>query len=188
MSAERESALVWESPPLAEIIRAINKNSNSVMTRQLLFTLGLEASSLPGTRAGGVEVIRNHIAARGLNADSLVIDNGSGLSRQTRISAQLLADIFRLAQESPYGAEFMASMSIGGLDGTTRKRLAGAQARGSSHVKTGSLDEVSAIAGYVHGPSGVTYVVAAMIDAVDAHRGPGEEFLDALIEWVHDLP
>ena len=188
VSAERKPALVWESLRLAEIIRKINKNSNNVMTRQLLYTLGREASFLPGTRAGGVEVIGNHLASRGLNAESLVIENGSGLSRQTRISARLLADILQLAQEPPYGVEFMASMSIGGLDGTTRKRFASAHARGRSHVKTGSLDDVSAIAGYVHGASGVTYVVAAMVNAVDAHRGPGEEFLDALIEWVHELP
>ena len=185
---ELEPVLVRESLRLAEIIRKINKNSNNVMTRQLLYTLGREASFLPGTRAGGVEVIGNHLASRGLNAESLVIENGSGLSRQTRISARLLADILQLAQEPPYGVEFMASMSIGGLDGTTRKRFASAHARGRSHVKTGSLDDVSAIAGYVHGASGVTYVVAAMVNAVDAHRGPGEEFLDALIEWVHELP
>ena len=188
VSEELEPVLVWGSLPLAEIIRKINKSSNNVMTRQLLYTLDLETSSSPGTRAGGIEVIHDHLAARGLNADSLVIDNGAGLSRRARISAQLLTDILQLAQESPYGAEYMASMSIGGLDGTTRRRFAGAQARGRSHVKTGSLDNVSAMAGYVHGPSGVTYAVAAMINATDSHRGPGEEFLDEMVNWAHELP
>ena len=183
-----EPALVWRSPPLAEIIREINKYSNNVMTRQLLYTLGVEASSSPGTRAGGVEAIRDHLSARGLNTGSLVLDNGAGLSRQTRISAQLLADILQLAQEPPYGAEFMASMSLAGLDGTTRKRFAGREVLGRSHVKTGSLDHVAAVAGYVHGAGGVTHVVAAMINATDVHRGPGEEFLDELVNWVHELP
>lgn len=188
VSEELEPILVWESPPLLDIIRRINKFSNNVMTRQLLFTLGVEASDRPGTRAGGVDVIHDHLASRGLNVDSLVIDNGAGLSRRTRISARLLADMLELAQQPPYGAEFVASMSIGGLDGTTRRRFDGAEALGRSHVKTGSLDDVAAIAGYVHASSGITYVVAAMINATDAHRGTGEEFLDALVEWVHGLP
>ena len=171
MSEELEPILVWDSLPLGDVIRRINKFSNNVMTRQLLYTLGLEASDRPGTRAGGVDVIRDHLASRGLNVDSLVIDNGAGLSRQTRISAQLLADMLQLAQQPPYGAEFMASMSIGGLDGTTRRRFEDDEALGRSHLKTGSIDHVAAIAGYVHALSGTTYVVAAMINATDAHRG-----------------
>ena len=174
VSEELEPILVWESPPLLDIIRRINKFSNNVMTRQLLFTLGVEASDRPGTRADGVDVIHDHLASRGLNVDSLVIDNGAGLSRRTRISVRLLADMLELAQQPPYGAEFVASMSIGGLDGTTRRRFDGAEALGRSHVKTGSLDDVAAIAGYVHASSGITYVVAAMINATDAHRGTGE--------------
>lgn len=188
VSEEQEPILVWESPPLLEVIRRINKFSNNVMTRQLLYTLGVEASDRPGTRAGGVDAIRDHLASRGLDVDSLVIDNGAGLSRQTRISAQLLADTLQLAQQPPYGAEFVASMSIGGLDGTTRRRFDGDEALGRSHLKTGSIDHVAAIAGYVHALSGTTYIVAAMINATDAHRGTGEEFLDALVEWAHGLP
>ena len=188
LSGALEPVLVWESPPLLDIIRRINKFSNNVMTRQLLYTLGVEASDRPGTRAGGVDVIHDHLALRGLHTDSLVIDNGAGLSRRTRISAQLLADMLELAHQPPYGAEFVASMSIGGLDGTTRRRFDSAEALGRSHLKTGSIDDVAAIAGYVHASSGATYVVAAMINATDAHRGTGEEFLDALVDWVHGLP
>ena len=188
VSEELEPILVWESPPLLDIIRRINKFSNNAMTRQLLYTLGVEASDRPGTRAGGVDVIRDHLGSRGLNVDSLVIDNGAGLSRRTRISAQLLADMLELAQRPPYGVEFVASMSIGGLDGTTRSRFDGAEARGRSHVKTGSLEDVAAIAGYVHASSGTTYVVAAMINATDAHRGTGAGFLDELVKWAYELP
>ena len=183
-----EPILVWESPPLLEIIRRINKFSNNVMTRQLLYTLGVEASDTPGTRAGGVAVIHDHLASRGLHADSLVIDNGAGLSRRTRIAAQLLANVLELAQRPPYGAEFVASMSIGGLDGTTRRRFAGAEALGRSHLKTGSIDDVAAIGGYVHAASGTDYVVAAMINSADAHRGTGAEFLDELVKWAYALP
>ena len=187
VAEDAEPALIWRSRPLGEVIRSINKFSNNVMTRQLLFTLGAEGSGEPGTRQGGAAVIRRYLADRGLSSASLVVDNGAGLSRHTRISAALLADVLVRAQASPYGAEFIASMSIGGLDGTTRGRFTDREA-GRVHVKTGRLDHVTALAGYVHAANGNTYVVSAMVNATDAHRGPGRELLNALVSWVHDLP
>jgi len=182
-----EPVLTWRSRPLGEVIRSINKYSNNVMTRQLLYTLGAEKSKAGGSREGGVDVIRRYLVDRGLSPETLVIANGAGLSRETRISAALLAEVLRLAQASPYGAEFTASMSIGGLDGTTRGRFNG-QEEGRAHVKTGRLDHVTALAGYVHAASGKTYVVTAMVNATDAHRGPGGELLNELVSWVHALP
>ena len=182
-----EPALTWHSRPLAEVIRSINKYSNNVMTRQLLYTLGAERSTEAGTREGGVGAIRDYLVERGLSPESLVLVNGAGLSRDTRISAALLADVLDLAQGSPFGAEFMSSMSIGGLDGTTRGRFDEPE-EGRAHVKTGRLDHVTAMAGYVHAGNGKTYVVAAMVNAPDAHRGPGGELLNELIGWVHALP
>ena len=187
VAEDAEPALIWRSRPLGEVIRSINKYSNNVMTRQLLFTLGAEGSGEPGTREGGAAVIRRYLADRGLGAASLVVDNGAGLSRNTRISAALLADVLARAQASPFGAEFMASMSIGGLDGTARRRFTDREA-GRVHVKTGRLDHVTALAGYVHAANGRTYVVSAMVNATDAHRGPGRELLNELVSWVHDLP
>jgi len=188
ISEDAEPALTWRSRPLAEVIRSINKFSNNVMTRQLLYTLGAEVLGPPGTRAGGIEVIRAHLAERGLDPGSLVIDNGAGLSRETRISAALLAATLRLAARSPHGPEFLASLSLGGLDGTTRGRFNGGAEAGRMHVKTGRLDDVTALAGYVHAASGATYVVSAMVNAPDVHRGPGEELLDVLMRWIHAQP
>ena len=186
IDADMEPMLTWQSPPLAEVIRSINKYSNNVMTRQLLYTLGAEQNSVSGTREAGIEVIYNYLTERGLNPLSLVVDNGAGLSRDTRISASLLTNVLELAQTSSFGSEFMASMSISGLDGTTRGRFDDSQ-EGRAHIKTGSLDDVAALAGYVHAASGKTYLVSAMVNAPDAHRGPGRELLDELISWVYEL-
>ena len=139
----------WRSKPLGEIVRSINKNSNNVMTRQLLYTLGAEAAGAPGTRENGVEAVRELLAARGLNIDSLMLQNGAGLSRDERASMQFLVDLLRAAYRSPYAPEFIASLSLGGLDGTTRGRFDAAPAAGVMHLKTGRLDHVSAVAGYV---------------------------------------
>ena len=185
---DSEPVMVWRSRPLGEVIRSINKFSNNVMTRQLLYTLGAEQLEPPGTERKGVQAIHDYLVGMGLDVASLALDNGAGLSRDTRISAQLMADVLRTAYESVYMPEFLASLSLGGLDGTTRGRFDGHPEAGRMHVKTGRLDHVSALAGFVHAGSGSTYVVVAMLNAPDAHRGPGEELQDGLLHWVYGLP
>jgi D-alanyl-D-alanine carboxypeptidase/D-alanyl-D-alanine-endopeptidase (penicillin-binding protein 4) len=181
-SAQR--ALTWRSPPLGEIIRNINKNSNNVMTRQLLYTLGAERFGPPGTTAKGIEAVNELLTARGIDPKPLVLHNGAGLSRNERVSARFLVDLLLAAARSPYAAEFIASLSLGGMDGTTRGRFGGGPADGVMHVKTGRIDHVSALAGYVHGQGGGTYVVAIFVNNPEAHRGPGQEIEEAVMRWV----
>ncbi|HEX6995961.1 MAG TPA: D-alanyl-D-alanine carboxypeptidase/D-alanyl-D-alanine-endopeptidase [Gammaproteobacteria bacterium] len=176
--------LTWRSPPLADIVRSINKNSNNVMTRQLLYTLGAETAGAPGTRENGAAAVRDFLAARGLDTRSLVIDNGAGLSREARVSARLVVDILRAAAASPYAGEFVSSLALGGLDGTTRTRFNGSSA--VTHVKTGRLDHVSALAGYVRSARGTDYAIAVIANAQDVHRGPGHELEEAVVRFVHD--
>jgi D-alanyl-D-alanine carboxypeptidase/D-alanyl-D-alanine-endopeptidase (penicillin-binding protein 4) len=175
---------VWDGKPLGEVIRSINKNSNNVMTRQLLYTLGAEAVGAPGTRANGVTAVRELLAARGVDTTTLMLQNGAGLSRDERASMQLFVDLLRTAYRSPYAPEFMASLSLGGLDGTTRGRFDASPTQGVLHLKTGRLDHVSAVAGYVHAANGRTYVVAAVMNHEDAHRGPGQELEEAVLRYA----
>jgi D-alanyl-D-alanine carboxypeptidase/D-alanyl-D-alanine-endopeptidase (penicillin-binding protein 4) len=186
--AEETPALVWRSRPLGEIVRGINKNSNNVMTRQLVYTLGAEIRGAPGTRAKGIEVIRAFLASRGLDVSSLVLQNGAGLSRDERASVALLASVLRAAYRSAYAPEFIASLSLGGLDGTTRGRFDEHSGESLMHVKTGRLDHVSALAGYVHATSGKTYVIAVVMNSDVAHRGPGQELEEAVARWVQAQP
>ncbi len=183
-----EPALTWRSRPLAEIIRSVNKFSNNVMTRQLLHTLGAERDGPPGAASAGVAVIHDYFDAHGISSDGLVIDNGAGLSRATRISADALAGVLVTAARSPLAPEFLASLSLGGLDGTTRGRFNGHEVAGRLHVKTGRLDNVSALAGLVHARSGVDYATVVMLNSPEAHRGPGTELQEALVRWVYELP
>jgi D-alanyl-D-alanine carboxypeptidase/D-alanyl-D-alanine-endopeptidase (penicillin-binding protein 4) len=182
--ADATPALVWRSKPLGEVVRSINKNSNNVMTRQLLYTLGAEAAGAPGRRDNGVAVVRELLAARGLDTSTLTLQNGAGLSRDERASTQFLVDLLREAHRSPYAPEFIASLSLGGLDGTTRGRFDAAQATGVMHLKTGRLDHVSAVAGYVRGADDKTYVVAVVMNSPDAHRGPGQELEEAVLRYA----
>jgi D-alanyl-D-alanine carboxypeptidase/D-alanyl-D-alanine-endopeptidase (penicillin-binding protein 4) len=181
-----EPALTWNSRPLAEVIRSINKFSNNVMTRQLLYTLGAEMLEAPGTEAKGIDAVHAYLERNGLDHSSLVLDNGAGLSRDTRISAELLTSVLSIAARSPLGPEFLASLSLGGLDGTTRNRFRRGSLAGNIHVKSGRLDHVSALAGFVHAASGENYALAVMLNADDAHRGPGEELQEAVVRWIRE--
>jgi len=179
-------ALTWRSKPLAEVIRSVNKFSNNVMTRQLLYTLAAQRAGAPAEPQAGIDAIASYLDARGLDASELVLANGAGLARETRITARLLASTLLLAGRSHLAPEYLASLSLGGLDGTTRGRFDGHPVVGRMHVKTGRLNEVSALAGYVHARNGVDYVTVVMLNSADAHRGHGEELQEALVRWVYE--
>jgi D-alanyl-D-alanine carboxypeptidase/D-alanyl-D-alanine-endopeptidase (penicillin-binding protein 4) len=183
--ADAERVLTWRSPPLAEVIRSINKNSNNVMTRQLLLTLGVEHAGAPGTEADGVVVVEELLRSKGIHDGSLRMVNGAGLSRDSRVSARLLIDMLGAAARTAYAPEFMASLSIAGLDGTTRNRFDENSGDGIMHVKTGRLDHVSALSGYVHGPDDEIYTLAILMNSTDAHRGLGQEIEEAVLRWLH---
>lgn len=179
--------LVHHSRPLSDIIRLINKFSNNVMTRQLLLTLGAELDEPPGTAGRGIRVIDGYLTGLGLDTRTLNIDNGAGLSRDARASAKLLADILAHAWTIPYRPEFISSLSITGVDGTAKYRLRHKAASGYAHVKTGTIDDVSAVAGYVHARSGREYIVAGIMNRKLAHKGHGKELMNALVTWTYGL-
>jgi D-alanyl-D-alanine carboxypeptidase/D-alanyl-D-alanine-endopeptidase (penicillin-binding protein 4) len=182
-----EPSLVWTSRPLADVVRSINKNSNNVMTRQLLYTLGAAHGGAPGTRQAGIAAISEYLQSIGLDIEPLNIVNGAGLSREARLSARLLVDMLQASHESPYWAEFASSLSIGGVDGTTRGRYDRHSGNGRTHVKTGRLDDVSALAGFAHHSNGVDYVLTIFVNTPDAHRGLGNEVEEAVLAWLFSL-
>jgi D-alanyl-D-alanine carboxypeptidase/D-alanyl-D-alanine-endopeptidase (penicillin-binding protein 4) len=168
-----------ESPPLAMLIRDINKYSNNVMTQQLFLTMGA-AGGEPGDPAHGGAAVRNLLSARGIDATGLVLENGCGLSRMERVTVTLLADVLGDAWKSQWMPELMASLPISGVDGTMKTRDVPA---GAAHMKTGLLEDTRAVAGYVLAASGRRYVVVAIINHPNASRGTGAH--DALIDWVY---
>lgn len=243
-------ALELSSPPLAELVRDINKFSNNVMAEQVFLTLGLMsapaaggstpaaggsappaggsappaaaasaagalavtassaggspaatpgtgASSSPGTALPGAAAASAAPTTQDLARDALrrwvrerwgepalrelVVDNGSGLSREARVSADLLAKVLASAYAGPVMSELMSSLPVSGLDGTLRRSAASA---GRAHLKTGSLRDVAAVAGYVLSHSGRRYVVVAVLNHENANAG--RPALDALVQWAID--
>ena len=181
---ELEPDIVFRSLPLSDIIRKINKHSNNVMARQLLFTLGAEVNGAPGTSGSGRDVVVDWLSNRGLCTTTMNLENGAGLSRDVRMTSKMLVDLLRFGFDSPYMPEYVSSLSLSGLDGTLSRRFRNGSLTGKAHMKTGSLDHVSAIAGYFQAASGRRYLVAAMQNHTDIHRGPGEEVQAALLSWL----
>ena len=183
---EAEPLLVFDSLPLREMIARVNKHSNNVMARQLLYTLSAEADGHPGTEQGGKKVISDWLVENGLDSCKLAIENGAGLSRDARITAADLGSLLRFAWRQPYMPEYLASMSLSGLDGTLSRRFRNTELIGKAHLKTGSMDHVTAIAGYLQTRSGRRFAVVALQNYEDIHRGPGEEVQYALLRWLYE--
>lgn len=171
------------SMPLGESIRDINKWSNNLMARQLLLTLAAEDNPNNATEAHGAEVVSQQLKALQLPNDSLVIENGSGLSRIERISAQQLGAMLVKAFHRPVMAELIASLPILGVDGTTKTRMQTSQALAQIHIKTGSINGVSALAGYVLNQQGQRDVVVMMVNDANAYQARPAQ--DTLLEWVY---
>jgi len=174
----------WLSPPLDSVVRDINKWSNNVMARQLLLTIALEAGFTPADEAGAVLALKQVLRQRGLQFPELVLENGSGLSRIERVSAEHLAQLLVTAYQRPVMPVLMASMPILGLDGTTKKRLAEGSSKGMAYLKTGSLEGVSSIAGYVQDMAGKRYVMVVIANhaRASAVRAVQDALLKQLIE------
>jgi len=172
-----------QSPALSEVVRDINKYSNNVMARHLFLTLGAVAAGAPASREKSGRAIRQWLAGKGLAFPELVLENGSGLSRIERISAKSLGELLLAAHRSPVMPELMASLPLTAVDGTMRKRLAGAAVAGQAHIKTGSLSGVRAIAGYVLDAQGRRVVVVFIVNHANAWAA--QPVQDALLRWAH---
>ena len=171
------------SPPLAVVIRDIDKFSNNVMARQLFLSLGAAAGHRPADEADAAAAVRAWLKSKHLDFPELVLDNGSGLSRRARISAESLARLLASAWRDPLMPEFVSSLPLAAEDGTMEKRLRHEDAAGQAHIKTGTLDGVKAIAGYVHDRAGRWQIVVFLVNHPQAARAAAAQ--DALLQWVY---
>ncbi|MCL2523203.1 MAG: D-alanyl-D-alanine carboxypeptidase/D-alanyl-D-alanine-endopeptidase [Betaproteobacteria bacterium] len=173
-----------ESPPLAEIVRDINKFSSNVMARQVFLSLGGEAEGddPPASAERARQRVVEWLAKRRLSFPELVLDNGSGLSRRERISAASLNRLLLDAWRHPLMPEFIASLPLTGIDGTMKKRLHASAAVGRAHIKTGSLDGVKTAAGYALDSTGRVVAVTMLIN--DPRAEGGAPAIDALLSWI----
>ena len=117
-----------------------------------------------------------------IDRQGLVLDNGSGLSRSERIAPRTLALMLKAAHAGKQAPELLMSLPVAGVDGTMRRRLKGTPAEGWARLKTGTLKNTAALAGYVRDTQGDAWVVVAMVNHDQAAKG--RPALDALVDWV----
>lgn len=199
------------SRALPELVRDTLKTSDNALARMLFLSLGslqpdpvLGSRPLPAgerlamlmaahgtdktapatTAARAEQVIRQWLKEQHIDADGIVFDNGSGLSRTERIRPVQLAAVLRAGQSSPWLPEFQASLPIAGIDGTMRKRLKDSAAAARARIKTGTLTGVVAVAGYVQDANGEECIVVAIVNHERAGNGVGRGIVDALVDWT----
>lgn len=174
------------SRALAELMTDINKRSDNPVTRVVYLMLGATSpfeSGLP-TADRAERVVRAWLGRNRIDAEGLVLENGSGLSRRERIAPATLAAVVQAALKGDWSYEFAASLPIAAVDGGLRTRLRDSATAGRARLKTGTLRDASALAGIVKDSRGDSYVVVAMVNGEAARKSVARPVLDSLVEWV----
>jgi serine-type D-Ala-D-Ala carboxypeptidase/endopeptidase (penicillin-binding protein 4) len=192
------------SLPLSDIITDVNQWSNNVMAQQVFLTLGqltppkVDAMTVPRApltpmRPGRWERSREVLkqwwtTTFGIRYKQPVVENGSGLSRDERITPEALAALLQHAARHPRGDQFVQSLSVAGVKGTAARigRSPTSAAHGNAWLKTGTLRDVTGVAGYVNAANGTRYVVVGFINHPNATAGRAA--LEALVEWTAAQP
>jgi len=169
--------------PLAELLRPIMKASDNALARMLYLRLGAWAAQ-PGedTRDAAARVVREWFAAQKIDTAGLTLENGSGLSRNERASAAQMAAMLQASARGAHGPELLATLPVAGVDGTLSRRMKGTPAEGRARMKTGTLRDVVALAGYVPDSTGRTWIVVAIVNDDQAMKA--RPAIDALVAWV----
>jgi D-alanyl-D-alanine carboxypeptidase/D-alanyl-D-alanine-endopeptidase (penicillin-binding protein 4) len=181
---------VQRSRSLAELVRDINKRSDNPMTRMLYLTLGALSEtqktdmSRMATLRRAEQQVRGWMKTRGIDDTGLVIENGSGLSRTERVRPSQLVAVLLAAGNSSWQPEFAASIPIIGVDGAMRQRMHLTGALQQGRIKTGSLRDVAAIAGYLPDALGRQHAVVAMINHPLASAKVARPILDAFMDSI----
>lgn len=174
-----------ESRPLADVVQLVNKYSNNVMAGHLALSVAMEYEAFPTTDSGSHEALSYALAQAGVDTNRMIMDNAAGLSRNNRVTARQVAALLQQARASLVMPEFVSSLAIAGVDGTLRTRFTDSPLTGRARMKTGGLDDVSTIAGYLRSARDEDLVVVVLVNADDAHRGAGRALQDAVLRWAY---
>ena len=174
---------VMESAPLYDIVRDVNKLSNNVMARQIFLTLATAKHPPPATPALAADVVQKWLKEKRVAMPGLVLENGSGLSRRERVTAAGIARLLASADGSAVREEFASSLAVAAMDGTVQRRFQDGSVAGQALLKTGTLEGVRALAGYVIDANGRRFIVTAIVNHANAWRAAPA--LDYLVQWVY---
>jgi len=174
-----------ESKPLSLIVRDLNKFSNNFVAEQLVKAMGLEVHGRPGTTEAGVRVLHEHVRTAGALEGSFHIEDGSGFSRENRMTVRALAAVIQGALDDfSTSYEFVASLSVSGTDGTLEDRMGYAELRQSVRAKTGLLDGVTAISGVMENGSGDEVVFSMIVNGYECEAWRVHDFEHSILAVI----
>jgi serine-type D-Ala-D-Ala carboxypeptidase/endopeptidase (penicillin-binding protein 4) len=183
--ADGEAIQPWAvhlSPPLLDVVYDINKSSDNLAARNLMLSLAPDFPMRAATLANARARLEQWLRRQGINPGDIEVETGAGLSHAERGKPRALVQLLRNAWHARQAQAFVATLPIAGVDGTLAGRMTSGDATGHAHLKTGTLHNTRALAGYVHARSGKVYAVALMINHPGAERATGA--LDGIIEWM----
>ena len=173
---------VSQSETFDLILKRLNKVSSNFVAEQLIKTLAAEQKGPPGSFVNGIQVVEEFLEKQvGIPRGSYVMRNGSGLNDANRFSAAQITRLLRVMYERfPLAPEFLSSLGIAGKDGTLRYRFEGSDAVGRLRGKTGTLEKISSLSGYVQSAGGEKFCFAVIVNDYPGRSGPVVQGLDAL--------
>ncbi|MEZ2237604.1 D-alanyl-D-alanine carboxypeptidase/D-alanyl-D-alanine-endopeptidase [Microcoleus sp.] len=179
-----------ESPPLAELVKETNRESNNVYAEVLLRLLGKVTGKMPGPQEDTMEVglkeLKTTLTQLGVNPQSYVLVDGSGLSRHNLISPEALVQTLRLMANSPSGSVYRASLPVAGESGTLKNRF-NTPNRVILQAKTGTLSGVAALSGYVEVPNYEPLVFSIMVNQSDQSAAQVRSAIDEIVLLLNRL-
>jgi PBP4 family serine-type D-alanyl-D-alanine carboxypeptidase len=168
-----EQRMAWQllaehkSPPLIRALEIINKRSQNLHAEMLLGTLGAEFKG-EGTNDAGLQVVNEFLEEAGINSEKIQLSDGCGLSRENLVTPRFQTSLLEFLSKRPYFGLFINTLAVSGTDGTLKNRLSGYEVRGSIHAKTGTLNGVTTLAGYMTTRSGRNLVFSIFANRVRA--------------------
>lgn len=167
------------SPPLIEIIRVLNKVSENLHAEILLRTVAREKTGI-GSRAAGLQVERNFLTSIGIAPSDVLVDDGSGLSRENLVTPQAVVALLEYAHRQPWGDSFVSTLPVAGVDGTLDNRMKDTPAEGRIDAKTGSVEHTQALSGFATTVNGEHLVFSIFVN----HNGTTGRDAANLIDTV----
>jgi D-alanyl-D-alanine carboxypeptidase/D-alanyl-D-alanine-endopeptidase (penicillin-binding protein 4) len=176
-----KALIVHHARPLLQIISKTNKKSNNLYARHIFLLTGAQREGAPATEAKGAKAVREILSSRGLWDDRIKVNNGCGLARNSKLTANVLVNVLEDAYKH-YGKRWLNALSVAGIDGTIKRRFRHSVAKGRAWMKTGTLNNAKNIAGFVRGKSGKMYVLAVLYNGREHWKG--STLQNQIIEWL----
>lgn len=170
----------WASPPLARVVESINGRSQNWHAEQVLKTLGKEVRG-EGSWAAGLAVERATLADLGVDTTAFLLRDASGLAATNLVTAEGIVGLLRAARAAPWAGDFVASLPVAGESGSLRRRFAGAVGAGRVRAKTGYIENVYALSGYLTTLAGREYAFSVLLNQTGPGSGGATEAIDRLV-------